>query len=257
MKITPLEIRQKTFERKLRGYDKEDVDAFLQSLSQEWERLLSEKKELQLKFQNAEQDVRKLREVESTLYKTLKTAEETGANIIDQANRSSELQVREAQMNAEAILNDARHKAQAMLEEADEVVRKNIGRVREELKDMEMDFHRIESQRENMLNELRNIANDTFDKVQKMEAKKSNYELTKIPEIPRIEFDSEKYQVMKPDPLPEIKLKKEEIPKPVTKSDTADTDQKQQPADEPVSHEKEQKQKKTENKDEGSFFDQI
>ena len=44
MRITPLEIRQKAFEKKMRGYDKDAVDAFVNSLSHEWERLLDENK---------------------------------------------------------------------------------------------------------------------------------------------------------------------------------------------------------------------
>ena len=51
MKITPLEIRQKTFEKKLRGYDKEEVDAFLMSLSQEWETLNTRNKEQKHKIE--------------------------------------------------------------------------------------------------------------------------------------------------------------------------------------------------------------
>ena len=35
MKITPLEIRQKTFEKAFRGLDKDEVSAFLLTLSQE------------------------------------------------------------------------------------------------------------------------------------------------------------------------------------------------------------------------------
>jgi len=50
MKITPLEIRQKEFEKKLRGYDKEEVNAFLESLSKEWERVLDENKEYKIKL---------------------------------------------------------------------------------------------------------------------------------------------------------------------------------------------------------------
>ena len=42
MKITPLEIRQKTFEKNIRGFDKDEVNAFLISLSSEWEKLLDE-----------------------------------------------------------------------------------------------------------------------------------------------------------------------------------------------------------------------
>ena len=44
MKITPLEIRQKTFEKVFRGYEKDEVNAYLQSLSMEWERMLDENK---------------------------------------------------------------------------------------------------------------------------------------------------------------------------------------------------------------------
>jgi cell division initiation protein len=86
MRITPLEIRQKAFERVLRGYDKDEVNAYLQSLSQEWERMQDDIKEIRIKYEATEREVSKLREVESSLYKTLKTAEDTGANVIDQAN---------------------------------------------------------------------------------------------------------------------------------------------------------------------------
>ena len=74
MKITPLEIRQKTFERTLRGYDKDEVNAFLLSLSQEWERMMDEVKEVRQKLESSEREVGKLREVETSLFKTLKTA---------------------------------------------------------------------------------------------------------------------------------------------------------------------------------------
>ncbi|MEY3405799.1 MAG: hypothetical protein RL161_1229, partial [Bacteroidota bacterium] len=69
MKITPLEIRQKTFEKNLRGYDKDEVNAFLGTMSQEWEKMLDELKEARMKLESAEREVAKLREVESTLYK--------------------------------------------------------------------------------------------------------------------------------------------------------------------------------------------
>ena len=53
MKITPLEIRQKSFERGFRGYDKDEVQAFLKSLSKEWERVQDEIKELKMKLQSS------------------------------------------------------------------------------------------------------------------------------------------------------------------------------------------------------------
>ena len=99
MKITPIEIRQKTFERTFRGYDKDEVQGFLQILSAEWERIIDEKKELSIKLESAEREITKLREVENSLYKTLKTAEDTGASMIEQANKAAELQLKETLMN--------------------------------------------------------------------------------------------------------------------------------------------------------------
>lgn len=79
MKITPLEIRQKAFEKVLRGYDKDEVNAFLQTLSQEWERSLDESKEIRIKLEATEREVSKLREVESSLFKTLKNCGRHGS----------------------------------------------------------------------------------------------------------------------------------------------------------------------------------
>ncbi|MEX1241708.1 MAG: DivIVA domain-containing protein, partial [Cyclobacteriaceae bacterium] len=106
MRITPLEIRQKTFEKNFRGYEKEEVHAFLMTLSQEWERVVDENKELRFKYESLEREIQKLREVETSLYKTLKTAEDTGASVIDQARKAAELHLRESQLKAEQMMNE-------------------------------------------------------------------------------------------------------------------------------------------------------
>ena len=87
MKITPIEIRQKTFEKVFRGYDKEEVDAFLQTLSQEWERVNGDIREHKVKLEIAEKDVNKLREMESSLFRTLKTAEDSNNNLLEQSRK--------------------------------------------------------------------------------------------------------------------------------------------------------------------------
>src|SRR5690606_6558278 len=111
MRITPLEIRQKTFERNLRGYEREEVHAFLLTLSQEWERIVDENKELRFKYESTEKEIQKLREVESSLYKALKTAEDTGANVIEQARKAASLHLQESQLKAEQMIYESKEKA--------------------------------------------------------------------------------------------------------------------------------------------------
>lgn len=175
MNITPLEIRQKSFEKKLRGYDKDEVNAFLNGLSQEWERLNAENKELKTKLVNAERDVQRLREVEASLFKTLKTAEDTGANLIDQAHKTAELHVREAQMQSEAIYNDAQNTAKDLIESAEHQAREIVINAQEEVRDLQNEFKMIQSQREDLLLQIRSIANETLERVEKLGGRSSSF----------------------------------------------------------------------------------
>lgn len=167
MKITPLEIRQKAFEKVLRGYDKDEVNAFLLTLSQEWERVLDETKEMRIKLEATEREVGKLCEVESSLFKTLKTAEDTGANVIDQANKTAELILRENQLKAEAMLNEAKSKAKNTIEEAEMISRQMLEEMEERLKTMGQHYKTLELHRDNLLSDLKRLAGETIDRVER------------------------------------------------------------------------------------------
>lgn len=168
MKITPLEIRQKAFERALRGYDKDEVNAFLLSLSQEWERALDDTKELRMKYEASEREVNKLREVESSLYKTLKTAEDTGANVIGQANKTAELHLRETQMKAEGMLNEAKVKAKDTIELAEVTSKQMLEEMEDRLKALVQQYKGLETYRDNLLSDLKRMAGETIDRVERM-----------------------------------------------------------------------------------------
>jgi len=167
MKITPLEIRQKAFEKVLRGYDKDEVNAFLQSLSQEWERLHDDTKELRMKLEATEKEVSKLREVESSLYRTLKTAEDTGANVIGQANKTAELILRENQMKADSILNEAKTKAKNAIEEAEMISKQMLEEMEERLKSLGQHYKTLELHRDNLLSDMKRMAGETIDRVER------------------------------------------------------------------------------------------
>ncbi len=176
MKITPLEIRQKTFEKSFRGLDKDEVTAFLLSLSHEWERFLDENKELKLQREKLEKEVQKLRDVESTLFKTLKTAEDTGASVVEQANKAAELHIKEAQINADAITGDAKNKARAIVENAETEARQVMGEMANEVKSLEENYRIIENQRDNIVSQLKMLSGDVMNKVENIKQKESGIE---------------------------------------------------------------------------------
>jgi cell division initiation protein len=168
MKITPIEIRQKEFVKAFRGYEKEEVDAFLISLSKEWERIMEENRELGKKFELAEREIFRLREVEGTLYRTLKSAEDTGTNIIGHASKTAELHMKQSQMDAEALLNEARSKARSKIEEAEEKAKEIIDKLNDEIHSIEKNYYFLQNQKEMLLREIKNILDSTNEKISRI-----------------------------------------------------------------------------------------
>lgn len=167
MRITPIEIRQKTFEKNFRGYEKDEVNAFLITLSQEWERISDENKELRIKLEGTEREVSKLREVESSLYKTLKTAEDTGSHLIEQARVTAELHLKESQLKAEAMMNESKNKAKDTIEESDMRAKEIVAEMEDRLKILVDNYKKLESAREDLLGDLKRFANDMLDRVER------------------------------------------------------------------------------------------
>lgn len=177
MKITPLEIRQKSFEKAFRGLDKDEVQAYLTSLSQEWEKTLDENKELRIKLEASEKEVEKLREVENSLFKTLKTAEDTGASMIDQAEKAAQLHLKESQINAEALLNDAQTKARNTIEEAEMQARQTIDNMEAQLKSLGQAYKTLENYKEDLISNIRMLSKEALEKVDRMAAQAKYFDI--------------------------------------------------------------------------------
>ncbi|HEU5291597.1 MAG TPA: DivIVA domain-containing protein [Cyclobacteriaceae bacterium] len=212
MKITPLEIRQKAFEKNFRGYNQDEVNAFLQTLSQEWERVGDENKELRIKLEACEREVLKLREVESSLFKTLKTAEDTGANVIEQARQAADLNMRESQLKADAMLNEAKVKARNTIEEAGAKSKQTLVEMEDRLKAMVENYKKLESTRDELLLELKRISQDTIERVERIKSAQKSFDADqhvtqakkdiKKTISPNVEYKPEPGPVAAPAPVP-------------------------------------------------------
>jgi cell division initiation protein len=171
MKITPIEIRQHTFEKSLRGYKVDDVDAFLSSLSQEWERVVGESKMLKMQLELAEKELNKLKEIELTLFRTLKNAEDNSSLIADQANRQAEQYLAETRQKADEQLAAAKKKSAVMIQDAENQARYVRENLSVELKSLEQDFKAMERYKDNLMVQIRALATNAMDSVDRFEKK--------------------------------------------------------------------------------------
>jgi cell division initiation protein len=124
-------------------------------------------KEMRVKWEVSEREVTKLREVESSLYKTLKTAEDTGSNMIEHANKTAELHLKETQLKAQAMLNEAKGKAEDAIEGAEGIAKQMLEEMEDQLKAMIDHYKSLESQRDNLLADLKRLAAETIDRVER------------------------------------------------------------------------------------------
>ncbi len=177
MKITPLEIRQKTFEKVFRGYDKDEVGAYLQSLSQEWERVIDENKEMSIRIESLEKEVSKLREVESSLFKTLKTAEDTGANLIEQARKETELKIKQSNFQSEEIISQARERAKLLLDRTEVKTKQILDEMMSRVKSLESQYNQVYDLREKLVEQIRNYSEELNERVNKFEKKSEEHQV--------------------------------------------------------------------------------
>lgn len=110
MRITPLDIQQKQFPMKFRGFDVEEVYAFLEVVREEMEDLLRENAALKEQLYRAESQIKEYRDMETTLRETLMTAQQMVEEYKTNARKEAELMIREAELKADAILKEAQEK---------------------------------------------------------------------------------------------------------------------------------------------------
>lgn len=105
--VTPIEIRQHTFKKAFQGYNKDDVQNYLNTLSVEWERMVEDNKRLKIDLEKTQSALDNLRQVESALHKTLLQAEETSRSTIENAKTTAELRIQEAEAKSKEMLKTA------------------------------------------------------------------------------------------------------------------------------------------------------
>jgi len=108
MKITPLDIQQMVFKVNFRGYDKEEVNRFLEELAQTVEALNRDLAVQREKIIFLEQQLAELKRTEATLSNTLLSAQSLAENVKQNAHREADLVIKEAELKAGELIRQAR-----------------------------------------------------------------------------------------------------------------------------------------------------
>ena len=108
MKLTPLDIQQMVFKTSFRGYDKEEVNRFLEEIAETVEELNRDSAVQREKIVFLEQQLAELKRTEMTLSNTLVSAQSLAEDVKRSAQRESELVIKEAELKAGEMIRQAR-----------------------------------------------------------------------------------------------------------------------------------------------------
>ncbi|MBR0365626.1 MAG: DivIVA domain-containing protein [Clostridia bacterium] len=107
--LTPVDIQNKIFEKKLKGYDCDAVDDFLDIVIQDFEALCKENAALKQKNELLNDAVSRYKEIEDTMHRSLDVARQSAQDIKNNAN-----------IEAQAIINRAKLDATRLSRQIDE-----------------------------------------------------------------------------------------------------------------------------------------
>jgi cell division initiation protein len=108
MKVTPLDIQQKRFHIAFRGFERTEVEAFLDVVREEMEGLVREVTELREFHETYNERMREYREREETLKNTMITTHKLAEDIKESSKKEAQLIVKDAEIKYQQILERAR-----------------------------------------------------------------------------------------------------------------------------------------------------
>ena len=111
--LTPMDIQRQEFDVKLRGYNADEVDDFLDLVGRDYEKLYKENAELREKVKQLEKSNEQYKAMEETLQKSIVLAQTAAEDIKKTAAEKADVIVNEAQTKSENMYRQLDSEIQA------------------------------------------------------------------------------------------------------------------------------------------------
>ncbi|AZP05100.1 DivIVA domain-containing protein [Jeotgalibaca ciconiae] len=125
MALTPLDIQHKEFTPKFKGYDKDEVDDFLDLLKKDYEQIIKEHKDSEKQLRFAEEKIEHFQNLQDALNKSIVVAQDAADRLKENARKEAEIILFEAEKSADRLLKEAADKATQINQETDSVRRES------------------------------------------------------------------------------------------------------------------------------------
>ena len=124
MPITSLEIKDKTFGTRFRGFDPEEVDEFLDIVVRDYEDLVRANHDKDLRIKSLEERLSYFDEMKDSLSQSVLIAQDTAERVKQAAHERSNNIIHQAEQDAQRLLEEAKYKANEILRQATDNAKK-------------------------------------------------------------------------------------------------------------------------------------
>ena len=116
--IRPIDIQEKEFTRGVRGYKEDEVNQFLDEITVDLERLLSELRQTREENSRLVEELERYRGSEGTVLETLEAAKTLMADISSSAEKRADILLKNAELDAQLMQKEAKETADRIAEES-------------------------------------------------------------------------------------------------------------------------------------------
>ncbi len=108
MEVTPLDIRKQEFKKSFSGYDKREVENFLEMVAMQLEGLIRENMSYKEQLNDVERKIDDYRRMERTLQDTLTSAQKTTDELRKNAEREGSIILKNSSLESQNIIQQAK-----------------------------------------------------------------------------------------------------------------------------------------------------
>lgn len=126
MPLTWEEIRNRRFKVRFRGFDVQEVDAFMEDVSDDYRKLFEDNKQLKQKIQKLDQSYQEIKKHDEILKETIISTRKVVEHLNQNARKSAEVIIAEAEAKAGKLLNRSQTRLAQLHQDITELKRQRI-----------------------------------------------------------------------------------------------------------------------------------
>lgn len=123
MVLSPVEIHDKEFDNKFRGYDRDQVDSFLKQVAQDYNLALQKNDQLEKELKETSEQLKYFTDMKDALNQSILVAQEAAEKVKNESEQEAQIIVEESQKKARDLLNQSTEKSNQILQDASDRAR--------------------------------------------------------------------------------------------------------------------------------------